>query len=150
MSFSDLERSPREDAGLGFLYSVLGSAGFATIGTVAVFLLPESDLASMANYLLLGFLLATVVIGVAAAAMGLPLTWLLARLGWERAWTYPLAGLVAGSVLVLLFPLLPNASRTGHPLEYALFLPVGALPGFVCGALWWLTYRRHQQRTAHE
>jgi membrane associated rhomboid family serine protease len=148
LSFSDLRWTPTEDGSLGFLYAVLGSALFATIATVAIFL-PEPDVFLSANFLLLGFLSAIVVIGITALAIGLPLTVLMAWLEWERAWTYPFAGFVTGALVILLTALLPGASRSGSLLEFASFAPVGALSGFVCGGIWWLVYRRHQQ-TAHE
>lgn len=146
MSFSDLGWTPAEDGGLAFLYAVLGSALFATVATVAVFL-PEPDGLLSLNFLLFGFLTAVIVIGLAGLVIGLPLTVLLMQLDWERAWTYPVAGFVMGALLVLIAPLLMNVSRAGSPLEFVIFIPVGALSGLICGSIWWFAYRRHQ-RTA--
>ena len=143
MSFSDRSWTPTEDGSLAFLYAVLGSAAFATIATAAIVLLEPAPFLP-ADFLLFVFLIALVVIGVAAVGIGLPLTVLLAQRDWERAWTYPLAGFATGALLVLLAPLLLDIPRAGGLLAWLPFTPVGALSGLVCGAIWWLAFRRHE------
>lgn len=80
---------------------------------------------------------------VAAALIGLPLTWLLARNRWESPWTYPTAGLVAGAALLVGFdPFGPT--YVWLPVDkLVLTAALGAVPGFVCGLSWWHYYRRH-------
>ena len=90
------------------------------------------DPGGVAALWLFAFICATIVMALAAGMIGVPLTLLLARYGLEQPWSYPLAGLFAGAALVQL--------AVGTP-----FTPVGALPGALSGAIWWLAYRRHER-----
>ena len=134
------------DAG-AFTLAVGGSA-LAT--ALAVLLLsaiddwPGVDPALLAGFFLLTLIFATVVIAAAALLIGLPLTWLCARRRIERAWTYPLAGFLAGAALVVLTPVLIGTLDAGEMLEFLPFAWVGALPGALCGAIWWRVHRRHE------
>jgi hypothetical protein len=105
------------------------------------------DPGGVAALWLFAFVCATIVMALATALIGLPLSWLLASRGLERPWSYPLAGLLAGAALVLLVPLLTG----GDPLaDMSRFTPVGALPGALSGAIWWFAHRRHEQPDAPE
>ncbi len=84
----------------------------------------------------LGFPITFFVGLLVAGFIGLPLTYLLANLGWERPWVYPLAGgIVGAAVAVLMF-------GTADP-----FAPVflGAFPGLAAGFVWWRYNRRYLQ-----
>ena len=138
------------DAG-AFTLAVGGSA-LATALTVLLLSAIEggadSDPAGLAGFFLLTLIVATVVIGAAAVLIGLPLTWLCARLRIERAWTYPLAGFAAGAALVVLTPVLTGGEGSDSMLEFTPYAWVGALPGALCGAIWWWVHRRYEQAAA--
>lgn len=128
------------------------AVGGAALVTAAAVTLAElarvwgTDAANGLDFVfMLAAILALIVTAVAAALIGLPLTWLLARNGWEASWTYPAAGLVAGAAMLLAYdPFGPDYFWL--PVnELALTAALGALPGFVCGFLWWRLYRRHLQ-----
>ena len=110
-----------------------------------------SDLPGAVLAGLFAFIGAVPVIALAAALIGLPLTWLLARHKLEGPLVYPLAGFVAGALIVTFASILPGFGRGGPPLDVLLFFGwVGAVPGFISGAIWWRAYRRHAQGTANE
>lgn len=112
--------------GFGIYFLGTGDGGYATVAfTVA----------------LVGSIL---VIGLAAAVIGLPLTQILASNGWERPWSYPFAGFIFGGAIVLVF--LEAAEAPIWPSQILAYLLIGALPGALCGALWWWLERRHVQR----
>jgi hypothetical protein len=83
------------------------------------------------------------VIAVSAALIGLPLTWLLARRRRETRWTYPAAGLAAGSALLVGFFQIGSAGAWRPAGELLVIASLGGVPGFVCGLAWWRLYRRH-------
>jgi hypothetical protein len=85
---------------------------------------------------------AALVIALAAAFIGLPLTWLLARRRREAPWSYPAAGLIAGAVLLVGMDRIGMADAWRSPAETLLIASLGAVPGLVCGLSWWLLYRR--------
>lgn len=142
MSFLDARRPA-----LPFALAVAGSAlATAAIATAIASYGGIEVIAAGAPGLFLGiFLVAILVIAAIAALVGLPLTWLLARTRSEEPWVYPAAGLFAGGGLMiasqkLLYPL---AGTVPERLLHT--APIGAVPGFVCGALWWSLYRRHMR-----
>lgn len=94
---------------------------------------------------LLAMTFALIVTAVAAALIGLPLTWLLKRKGLEAPWSYPAAGLVAGAALMVGFD--PFGSGYNWlPMDgTAVAATLGGVPGFVCGYSWWHYYRRYFQ-----
>jgi hypothetical protein len=90
-------------------------------------------------------LVAALVTAVAAALIGLPLTWLLARRRIEAPWTYPLAGAIAGAAVLIGLDRAVMAEAWRSPAESLLIASLGAVPGLVCGLSWWLLYRRQFQ-----
>ena len=139
MSFSDTHAFG--DRG-GCALSVFVPA-IATASVSALFM-ASGDPGFAAIAFLVAFLVSLVVIGLSALVIGLPLTRLFESNGWERPWSYPLAGFVFGGIIMFLV-----AEASGSPNlwseQYALFLLTGALPGLLCGALWWWFERRHRQ-----
>lgn len=137
MSFSET-RTFGDRGGCGL--SVLGSA-LATASVSALFM-ASGDLGFAAIAFAVAFLVSLLVIGLSALVIGLPLTRLLESNGWEHPWSYPLAGFTFGGIIMFLageaFGSPPDWSE-----QYALFLLMGALPGLLCGSLWWLLERRH-------
>ena len=88
-------------------------------------------------------IVSVLVISMAAAFIGLPLTGLLARRGWESPWAYPASGLVLGGALTVGFFGSGWAGEPRRADEWLQIASLGAVPGLVCGASWWLLYRRH-------
>jgi hypothetical protein len=129
----------------GCAVSVLGSA-IATAVVTAVFLTTEGIGVAAIGFAV-AFLVSFTVIGLAVLVIGLPLTRLLENSGWERPWSYPLAGFVFGGAIIFI-----GAEAIEAPMRWseqsAPFLLVGALPGLVCGSLWWWFGRRHGQGDA--
>jgi hypothetical protein len=142
MSYSD-DGGAIGRAQIGYLWAVLIPASLvATV--MAVLYSPAADVLLEAQMFIVSFLVAAIVIGVAAALIGLPLTWLLARHGLERPIVYPAAGFLAGGAIAA------SLVRFGVPYEAELteFLPfalLGGLPGCLCGQVWWWFNRRHAQ-----
>lgn len=128
-----------------FLEAVGAGALTAAVMLSVALWLDRTDIASPPLSIILLFvpIVAALVTAMAAALIGLPLTWLLARGGRETAWAYPAAGLVAGAAVTIAFFGM-GVGGAGRPAaEWLLIASFGAAPGFVCGALWWLRYRRH-------
>jgi hypothetical protein len=154
VSFIGVGDRIESDYGNAYLLAVAGAAAFTALGVVLVAIGSEglsTDLAALPMIFLFAFLVAVVIIGLSALLIGLPLTWLLARHRLERPWTYPFAGLAAGAGLVTLAPsLLSGDLRIKAFLEFLPYAPVGALPGCLCGAIWWRIYRRHMQDLGDE
>ena len=142
MSYSD-DGGANGRAQIGYLWAVLIPASL--VATVILLLhSPERDVLLGAQMFVFSFLIAATVIAVAAALIGLPLTWLLARHGLERPFVYPAAGFLAGGAIAALLV------RFGGPYEAEIteFLPLalfGGLPGCLCGQAWWWFNRRHAQ-----
>ncbi|HEY5722715.1 MAG TPA: hypothetical protein VIT45_10370 [Allosphingosinicella sp.] len=139
MSFS--ETHTFGDRG-GCAVSVVGSA-IATAVVTAVFLATEGiGIAAMG--FVVALLVSMTVIGLAVLVIGLPLARLLESSGWERPWSYPLAGFVLGGAIIFI-----GAEAIEAPMRWSEqctpFLLVGALPGLVCGSLWWWFERRHAE-----
>lgn len=143
MSFVDA-RGLEGRQGAPFALSVLGAALVTALGTF-ILLVSDSEPLGALFAAFIAFLIAVFAIGLAAGIIGLPLTLLLARNGMERPWSYPRAGFVAGAALVTFTPVLTGDMRGDSVLEFLPFAWVGALPGGVCGTIWWLAYRRHMQ-----
>ena len=128
------------------LASVLGSS-LATALAVMLLLARDMTLPPDAYPLIfiLALLVALLVLGLAAIFIGLPVMYILNSNRVESAWSYALAGFTCGAALILLLPILSgDRDLTSNPE----FLPVtltGALPGALCGALWWFLHRRHVQ-----
>jgi hypothetical protein len=140
LSFSDVP-SPRGSR--AFFLSVLLGA-FVIAGGIAILLgdsNPEVELQIFAA----AFGAAAILIAIAAALVGLPLTWLLASRGLETDWAYPLAGFVAGAAIILLLAVALDGMNGAALHDGPQFLLAGAVPGCVCGASWWWFYRRHRQ-----
>ena len=135
------------DAG-AFALAVGGSALATALAVLLLSAIDDgtnSDPALLAGFFLLSLIIATAVIGLAALLIGLPLTWLCARRRIEHAWTYPLAGFVAGGAIIVLTPVLTGGLDGDSLLEFLPFAWIGALPGALCGAIWWHVHRRHEQ-----
>ena len=149
MSFVDT--SWWEGSGRAFLLAVLGAALF-TAFVIFVLILYESPrfIGAAALIGLYAFVIAAIVIGIAAAIIGLPLTWLAARAGLEGVWTYVLAGFASGGAVVTLVPSLTGDLRGDSVFEFLPYSGIGALPGAVCGALWWLLCRRHLKQSGDQ
>jgi hypothetical protein len=154
LSFIGVRDRIESDYGNAYLLSVLGAAASTALAVVLVAIGSEglsASLAALPLLFLIAFIVAVVIIGLSALLIGLPLTWVLARHGLEQPWTYPLAGLAAGAGLVTFVPsLLSGDLRIKAFLEYLPYAPIGALPGCLCGAIWWRVYRRHMQDLGDE
>jgi hypothetical protein len=140
------ERGFETGLGAGLAAAVLGGALSVALGVMLVFLGgdPSSfELLFSLQVAVIAFLIAAFVIGLAAIAVGLPLTWMFAQYGLENPWIYPLVGFVSGAALVVFVPLLIGGGSIFELLPLAW---VGGLPGAICGAIWWLTYRRRASR----
>lgn len=141
LSFSD---SSTFGNGRGCILSVLLSALFTASALAILFF--ASDYGGFAfGVFLIAFFGALVVIGVSAVLLGLPLTQLLESNGWERPWSYPLAGFVLGGAIAYIVAVAVDAPQNLSPDEIFVLL-TGALPGALCGGLWWWFERRHAQR----
>lgn len=149
MSFVDT--SWWEGSGRAFLLAVLGAA-LSTAFVIFALILSESPsfIGTAAFIGLYAFVIAAIVIGVAAAIIGLPLTWLAARTGLEGLWTYVVAGFVSGGAMVTLVLALTGDLRGDSVFEFFPYSGIGALPGGVCGALWWLLCRRHFKQSGDQ
>lgn len=130
-----------------FLEAVGAATLTATAMLGAAFWLDGTEVAAPPLPILVLFvpIVAALVIAVAAALIGLPLTWLLARSGRETHWTYPGAGLAAGAALLVGFFQIGMAGAWRPAGELLLIASLGGVPGFVCGLAWWRRYRRHFQ-----
>ena len=139
MSFSDSDQFG--DHG-GCALSVLISTAVTAV-VAGVFGASASSGAAFFAFAI-AFIVALLVITVSAIVIGLPLTRLLESNGWEEPWSYPLAGFVFGAAIF--FVLLEALDLPGPwTPDGAPTLLIGALPGCLCGALWWWFERRHRQ-----
>ena len=141
MSFSESRTFGR---GQGCGCSVLISA-LVTAAAFAIFFFSTSEAEYAALVFIVAFIGAILIIGLAAAVIGLPLTQVLESNGWERPWSYPLAGFVLGSAIAYIIAEAIHEPVTMSPNELVVLL-IGALPGALCGSLWWWFERRHAQR----
>ena len=140
MSFSD---TPTQENGCGCALSVIISAAFTAVGFAILFYASgDGDFAAAAFGI--AFVGATLVIGLAAVVLGLPLTQLLESSGWERPWSYPFAGFVFGGAIAYIVSVAIN-EPPGQASDELFVLLIGALPGALCGGLWWWFERRHVQ-----
>ena len=141
MSYSETPTFTRNQ---GCATSVLISAFFTACG-FGIFFMATGDGRTAAAAFTVALFGAILIIGLAAAAIGLPLTHILESNRWERPWSYPLAGFVFGGAIAYIF-----AEAIGEPVTLApnelVVLLIGALPGALCGGLWWWFERRHAQR----
>jgi hypothetical protein len=138
-----LDRHGLEDGGGAFAKAVGGAALFTAAATFA--LLTADGATTMDGALLAGltaFFVAVIVVGLSAGALGLPLTRMLERYRLERSWVYPVAGFVLGVSVLSGLLIATESLRSGTVAELLLFAPVGALPGSICGAIWWWVHRR--------
>jgi hypothetical protein len=85
--------------------------------------------------------LSALVIALVAGLVGLPLTRRLARSRNEEPWVYPVAGSLVGGFLLIGFE--QSIVYTFDPALLLVSASLGAVPGGLCGALWWFLYRRH-------
>ena len=141
MSFADA-RGPARPFALAVGGAALTAAVVLSLGVAA-----EGAQGNRAPLVFAATLIvASLVIALAGALIGLPLTWLLARTRSEEPWAYPAAGLIAGGGISMTFErlVLGEVPRTVLDLLVQT-APLGAVPGLVCGALWWWLYRRHMQ-----
>lgn len=74
----------------------------------------------------------------AAALLGLPASFLLARLKLESSLTYGLLGLLLGIMTASFF----SNQRDHIPDTFQFFCAFGGLPGAAWGLVWWFTARR--------
>ncbi len=135
--------------------AIAGPALLTALGIVLLIYHEEPsgfDFAAQATVFLVALLAALPVIATAVFLIGLPLTWLLARWRLERMWVYPAAGFVAGAALVIIVPYLIEGNRGAGTLDLVSLenALVGALPGALCGAIWWWAHRRHVQARGGE
>jgi len=131
-----------------FALAVFGAASFTALAAVVLALLDDGAVVDLPMAAMIGgftFAITAVVIALAAALIGLPLTWFLARNRLEAPWIYPLAGFSAGGLIIVFAPALAGELRGGAPLEFLRLGWIGAVPGCVCGTIWWLAYRRDEQ-----
>ena len=141
-------------AAAAFSLAVGGAALLTALGAFALMLSITDDghgppATQFPGLALIVFAKAAVVIAAVAAIVGLPLTRFLARSRRERPSSYPLAGLAAGAALALAFAV--ATAEPHHPLyRFLAFAATGALPGCVCGTIWWLAYRRHERESGDE
>lgn len=125
----------------GCWLSVLITA-LATGAAFAFWVLITDDRPEAAMAFMFGVCASLVVVGLSAAVIGVPLTRLFENSGWERPWSYPLAGFViGGAIAYLILEALSPRSLSVYELRELLF---GALPGTLCGGLWWWFERRHK------
>jgi hypothetical protein len=130
----------------------VGGAALTTASLLCVILFVEEGILSAGTTPLIfsvALIVASLVIALAGALIGLPLTWLLARTRSEAPWAYPAAGLAAGGGIAMAFERLVMGD-VPRPVPDLLWqtAPLGAVPGLVCGALWWWLYRRHMRAGA--
>jgi hypothetical protein len=141
MRFSDRPDIIKSDGGTALLAVTIASLVMLTTLLVSAGLggATLSQLLWVAAPLFLVGFPVTFFIGILVAGfIGLPLTYLLAKFGWERPWVYPLAGAVVGTIVAALIV------RTADPLEPVL---LGSLPGLAAGIVWWRYNRRYLQET---
>lgn len=146
MSFTD---GAEPGMGVGLALAVVGGAVSVALGMMLVSLAEDAssfDLLFSLQISFFAFLFGVVVIGFAAVVIGLPLTWVLTRYRLESPWAYPVAGFLAGAALVLLVPVLTGDLRGSSAFEFLPLAWIGGLPGGICGAVWWLSYRRRVAR----
>jgi hypothetical protein len=91
-----------------------------------------------------------IVIAPSVFLIGLPLTLLLERHRLEREWVYPVAGFIAGPLVLVALASLEGSSRGNFGMDDLPFLSIGAVPGAASGAIWWWAYRRHVREQAGE
>ncbi|MET1113120.1 MAG: hypothetical protein ABWX67_16500 [Allosphingosinicella sp.] len=129
-----------------FLLAVVGAALTAAVMMSAGIAIDGSPAPPLPFLFVAAWLGAALVIALAAVLIGLPLTLLLARTGRESPWAYPAAGSVAGAAILGLFLRL-DSPLDSPPLADLLFYAAcfGAVPGGICGLLWWILYRRELQ-----
>jgi hypothetical protein len=134
-----------EDPAGPFLEAVVAASVTASAMFGAIFWLDGAEAAAPPLPLLVLFvpIVAGLVIAVSAGFIGLPLTWLLARSGRERPWTYPVAGLIAGAGLLVGYFQIGMAGVWRPVGELLLIVALGGIPGSVCGLVWWRRYRRY-------
>jgi hypothetical protein len=123
----------------GCLIAWLGTSGTVAIGfAIFVTLRLEPAPAFLGALIVFGLpalFVAAVLVAVAMLLVGLPVTWLFARQGWERRWTYAGVGFVAGSAAAA-------GWLHGERGDVAAMVLAGGLPGALCGTLWWRFARR--------
>lgn len=146
MSFTDPAGTKRLGAVQALLLSIAGSAAFTAVSTVVIVIAGTgiADVVLSLLTLVVSFVTASIVIGVSAVVVGLPLTWVLSQSRLEQPWIYPLCGFVTGALLIGAYGL-ARESSVGLSSAALPFTLLGALPGSICGAIWWLAYRRHRQ-----
>lgn len=129
-----------------FIEAVCAAALTATaISSVAFWLDANAPAPPLPLLVLFVLIASALVIALVAALVGLPLTWLLARRRWEAPWTYPAAGSIVGGAVTVGYFSIGSAGQPRPAEEWLQIVSFGAVPGLVCGALWWLQYRRHFQ-----
>ena len=135
----------RPGAGLAFFAAVTVPAVLTPLGVAAVLMVRDGigGSSELGLFVIAGFFVALVVIGLAASLIGLPLTAFLDASDLERPWSYQVAGAVAGTVLILalVFVLELPPSREGNLIQ---MVPIGLLPGFLSGEIWWRLNRRRR------
>jgi len=145
MSFLD-----RPSAVRAFSLAVLVPAALTALGAALIFLFESS--ASESGYaglvLLVGFLVAAVVIFLAAVLIGLPLTAFLAGRRAEAPWIYQVAGALVGGLIMLIGLRLLGTNGPGPDEGRVMLLAFGVAPGFLSGEIWWRFNRKHAQPPA--
>jgi hypothetical protein len=129
-----------------FIEAVSAAALTATAILSVAFWLDASAPAPPLPFLVLfALIVSALVIALVAALVGLPLTWLLAGRRWEAPWTYPAVGSIVGAAVTVGFFRIGSTGASRPAEEWLQIAAFGAVPGLVCGASWWLLYRRHFQ-----
>jgi hypothetical protein len=139
LSFVD-SSGPARSFTLAVLGSALTAAAILTalIAADSVEFEPEGLLVIF----LVGLIVSAAIIAIVAGLIGMPLSLLLAETGSEEAWVYPAVGLFAGGAIAAGLDRFVLEDGKAIADLIARVAPIGAAPGFVCGALWWFLHRR--------
>lgn len=106
-----------------------------------LFLLVEPvgpDLEAFLSFAVLVAVVAFAYLFISSVVLGFPTIWMIRRCGWDREWTYPLAGFALGAAIMVGFmyrsevSLIDNSARVD--VTDAL---LGGLPGALCAWLWY-------------
>jgi glycerol uptake facilitator-like aquaporin len=124
---------------LGLVVSVCAAAFVAAaVPTVEAIQYEDTIVATVVLPILFPFFAA--IVGIAALSLAFPLTFGLAWLQREAAWSYAILGFICGTTIASLL-WNPQAKFTDN------FFLSGGLPGAVWGIVWWFSARRAATRS---
>jgi hypothetical protein len=98
----------------------------------------SADIGGIVRIVILAVAIPLSLVGVSAAALGIPATLALRAAGWESEAAY----LFVGTVLGFIVPTVVTAAFFGSGAFTPLSL-LGAFSGFVTARSWWRGYRQH-------